>query len=231
MKFCFFLKRKVQIPFLSPFPENRDAFLPSPAVLKNVVCIRLPETYRDPVPGVIDPYLYGSGIVRFTDVAVLPVQGRAGKTCSWQRGFPSACPYVFCLPVLYPGAVRWDTAEGFCNSSPAVIRRELIKTFPEIILYFWTFCGSNGQPFHGIDTFRLVLQYKEAFLREYDPDEEIHGIPVPRNGILEYLVVTADPYRVCGVDIHKKGPPLISLISLICHFSYKTAGFYKKIFL
>ena len=63
MKFCFFLKGKVQVPFLTPLPEYGDAFLPSATVLQDVVCIRLPEVYCDPVPGVVDPYLYGSRIV------------------------------------------------------------------------------------------------------------------------------------------------------------------------
>lgn len=61
-KNCFFLKGKIQIPFMAPFSESRSTFLTELASTCDVINIRLTKIYCDPVPGIVNIY-FDPGLV------------------------------------------------------------------------------------------------------------------------------------------------------------------------
>ena len=76
----FLLIRKIERPYLAALSDGGTEFIPSGAVKRDVVDVRLAQGYGDPIPGISDENLDAGAITAFPHKLLILIEGRKNAT-------------------------------------------------------------------------------------------------------------------------------------------------------
>ena len=124
------------MPLFSAFLQHRDTLSPAGASPFDIIHVRFPKFYRQPVPGISDIHLdlcfIGSGPL----VHVLSIHAWIDITGSWKGRSSSTSVWIFLFPVFQITFIRRDFSDRFIDRCTSKETRKLLKLFVKVINRF-----------------------------------------------------------------------------------------------